>query len=311
MGLLKPTLRFLAREHRRKPFGGAALLLGRQCVYAGPSDVRRMLNEEGVDARTEPDPSLLTSNIPQWRGTPQAANISDVGFLSLLGLETVQAMDCSDFEDAEIVADLNQPVTDDLQNRFDLIIDGGTVEHVFDVRQSLKNIAQMLKPGGRAVHITPTNNYVNHGFIQCSPTLFIDYYVANGFTDLQVYVVEEIWRRGRLEAFDVFRFDPDWQPARLTSSRPMAVLFSAEKTPQSTSDAVPTQWYYRQLYKTASDVAIAAQSPRAARDSLLRKLCPSPLEAQARRGLEFVRRTVLRRSPQRRPWGLEFVGRWR
>src|SRR5690606_11698747 len=217
-----------------------------------------------------------------------------------------------DYEGAEIIADLNHPLSETIAGRFDLLVDGGTLEHVFAVRQALMNVAELLKPGGRAIHITPTNNYCNHGFYQCSPTLFVDYYRANGFTDLQVYVAEEIRRFGQLIAFDVYRFDPDWQPARLLSPRPMAVLFSAEKTSRSSAEIVPTQWYYSRLHGPPhgprSPDAETAEQPKGTHR--LRRLCPSFLQKPARGAVSFVRRVILRRTPQTRPWGLECMGRW-
>jgi len=41
------------------------------------------------------------------------------------------------------------------------------------------------------VHISPMNNYVNHGFVQLSPSLYQDYYAANGFDDLRGIVIAQ------------------------------------------------------------------------------------------------------------------------
>ena len=46
-----------------------------------------------------------------------------------------------------LVADLNLPIADGLCERFDIIIDSGTIEHIFDTRAVLMNIGRMLRPG--------------------------------------------------------------------------------------------------------------------------------------------------------------------
>lgn len=150
MGLAKAALRFIAREHKHKPFAGPVLTLGRQNVYSKLEEVRKLLLSEGITPADLPSDEGARSNIPNWTDSPQANNISDVAFFKLLGVAEVMALDYSDYEGADIIHDLNYPVSANLKDRFDLIVDGGTIEHVFDVRQSFMNIAAMLRPGGGA-----------------------------------------------------------------------------------------------------------------------------------------------------------------
>ena len=62
-----------------------------------------------------------------------------------------------------------------------MIIDGGTMEHIFHIPNVLNNIYRMLRVGGRIIHISPSSNYVDHGFYSFSPTLFYDFYQTNKF----------------------------------------------------------------------------------------------------------------------------------
>src|SRR5574341_140267 len=133
MGLPRPALRLLIREHRRRPLGGSILCLGHQNVYATYDRALKMLAEDGVTAASLPEDFDPRTNIPAWRGTVDEDNISDEAFLRLLGAETVQAMDVSDHEGAQIIHDLNRPIPPSLRGRFDMVLDGGTLEHVFDV----------------------------------------------------------------------------------------------------------------------------------------------------------------------------------
>ena len=75
----------------------------------------------------------------------------------------------------EIIADRNDP--DALKSalsgkQFDLVFDGGTLEHVFNFSTALKNCMHMVKPHGRFVSVTLPNNWCGHGFYQFSPELF-------------------------------------------------------------------------------------------------------------------------------------------
>jgi SAM-dependent methyltransferase len=70
------------------------------------------------------------------------------------------------------VHDLNIPVPAHLNERFDTVIDGGTLEHVFNFPEAIKSAMQMVKAGGRLFIMTPANNYFGHGFYQFGPELF-------------------------------------------------------------------------------------------------------------------------------------------
>lgn len=88
-----------------------------------------------------------------------------------LGFGEMEALDFSDFEGAGIVHDLNAPVPEALHGQFGLIFDGGTIEHVFDVPQALRNVFHMLAPGGRFVSANGMNGWAGHGLYQFNPEL--------------------------------------------------------------------------------------------------------------------------------------------
>ena len=71
-----------------------------------------------------------------------------------------------------VVHDLNTPSSADLFGRFDLLYDGGTLEHVFNFPVAIANCMRMLRVGGWLVIHTPANNQCGHGFYQFSPELF-------------------------------------------------------------------------------------------------------------------------------------------
>jgi hypothetical protein len=79
----------------------------------------------------------------------------------------------------EMVADLNQPLPEAMRGSFDIVYDGGTMEHCFNVGQVMLNITAMAKKGGYIVHVNP-GNYYNHGFFNFNPTFYHDWYTQSG-----------------------------------------------------------------------------------------------------------------------------------
>ena len=63
--------------------------------------------------------------------------------LEYLGAKKCKSIDYSDFEGASIVHDLNNPISNELKGQFDTVIDGGTLEHVFNFPQAIKNCMVM------------------------------------------------------------------------------------------------------------------------------------------------------------------------
>ena len=118
-------------------------------------------------------------------------------FLQTIGWPALQSLDFSDIEGAEYVHDLSEPVGDDLKGRFDLIFDGGTTEHVFDIAQSFRNVDAMLAEGGIFVSNVGTDGWFGHGFYQVGPDIPWRYWGASlGYEVLGVWTFS---RTGREE----------------------------------------------------------------------------------------------------------------
>ena len=104
-------------------------------------------------------------------------------------LSSLNALDYSSFEDADIIHDLNTPLENPIK-QFDTIIDFGTSEHVFNVAECLKNISNLCKINGHIIHCLPANNNCGHGFWQFSPELFFSIYNnINGFDETEIFLI--------------------------------------------------------------------------------------------------------------------------
>jgi SAM-dependent methyltransferase len=109
--------------------------------------------------------------------------------LKLLGFDHIRSLDASDYEGAEIIHDLNQPLPEALTGATDFLYDGGTMEHVFDVARVLDTMSRLVRPGGTLLISTPANGQCGHGFYQYSPEFFHRALEAHGFCDIRVYLV--------------------------------------------------------------------------------------------------------------------------
>ncbi len=108
-----------------------------------------------------------------------------------LGATQLDSMDRSDFEGATVLHDLNFPINAQQHQQFDVVCDGGTLEHIFNFPTAIQNAMEMVKVGGHLLIHTPTNNWSGHGFYQFSPELY--YRVLseeNGFRVKRMVVYE-------------------------------------------------------------------------------------------------------------------------
>src|SRR5687768_5766160 len=96
---------------------------------------------------------------PQSPATPldgyMAGNYSDDFIRGFLGAHTIAVLDYSPYEGATIVHDLNQPIPAEYWGQFDAIIDGGSLEHVFNFPVAMSNLMRMLKIGGQVFLKSP------------------------------------------------------------------------------------------------------------------------------------------------------------
>ena len=115
-------------------------------------------------------------------------------FFRLLGVRDLVTVDRSNYEGATLLHDLNDPFPENLHNRFDLVLDGGTLEHIFDYPAAMRNCLKLVSIGGHFITITPANQFMGHGFYQFSPELFFRIFSAENGFELRKIVLFECWK---------------------------------------------------------------------------------------------------------------------
>jgi len=180
MGLDANGARFLLHARKLGATFDATLMIGRQDLHATREQLLGLVQEYH---------DVCVDDAPQKMRESTSEFAED--FIHCLGATAVDSMDHSDFEGAALCHDLNEPIPDSLKQKYDVVLDGGTLEHVFDVRQAYRNCMEMVKVGGHYLGISPSNNFMGHGFYQFSPEFFFEAFSpANGFRISQVILFE-------------------------------------------------------------------------------------------------------------------------
>ncbi len=149
------------------------LTLGRQFVYVSHENFQKLFKNYGLD------------------NVVQASNIEGYSenLFRLLGFTEVDSLDSSSYENATIIHNLNKEIK--IDQTFDYIFDGGTIEHIFNQPQVLENIINLLSIDGIFCSVTTNNNFSGHGIYQFSPEFFLSCLTEEyGMKMLQLYLVE-------------------------------------------------------------------------------------------------------------------------
>ncbi|MCB1506293.1 MAG: FkbM family methyltransferase [Hyphomicrobiaceae bacterium] len=159
MGIDLPAFEFLLRAHQELGDFGRTVVLGRQRLL-----VRNDQEKQAFGAK-------LNKYRPDLSMDDIAHDYVD-GLIDKLGGRPCHFMDNSAYEGAQVIHDLNEPLPEKLRNSYDTVIDVGALEHVFNIGTGMKNMAEMVAPGGQFLCLNIANNHLGHGFWQFSPEVF-------------------------------------------------------------------------------------------------------------------------------------------
>lgn len=239
MGLLLSHARYFARQCRKHDISGSIISLGRLDFFITMPEFFAIMVDSGYADETadgivfgDPETQARIEKLiegerhinTQFRYPPIITQpvVSDELFYTALGFREFFSLEIDDSDGPlSFRFDLNEGnILSATGRSFDLVLDAGVMEHVFDVRQVMINIGDLTKVGGHVIHIMPGNNTYDHGFYQFSPTMFRDYYRANKFDirDLSVLRItqdpfmsrkasfSERWSQSRIWTYDPAEF---------------------------------------------------------------------------------------------------------
>jgi hypothetical protein len=172
-------------------------------------------------------------------------------FFHFIGCNDLKYLDYSDFEGAHIIHDLNVPIDRKHWNAYSCVMEGGTIEHIFNFPTVIDNCMKMTAVGGHFLSINLANNWLGHGFYQFSPELFFNTFCEkNGFKTKKVFLAERLsdsW-------YDI----PDPADLReriqIINSRPTNILTVAQRVSEQAGVlTIPQQSFYEKHWQAGDD----------------------------------------------------------
>ena len=252
MGLDFNSVKFLLWAKNQGVAFDRTLTLGHQGFSCSPARFTRALKDFGI-AGTAVQINRCFSHEPF---TPLFAD----EFFRFLGATEVDSVDRSDFEGSTMLHDLNKPFPEKVRSHFDLVVDGGTLEHIFDYPSALRHCLEVLRVGGHFVSITPASGQMGHGFYQFSPELFFRVFSAeNGFAIRKIILFDGSKTESEFYAIK----DPSvtGQRSELKSGNPMQMAVLARKLSEVRMFAKPPQQSdYAAIWKKHQQAGITGRA---------------------------------------------------
>lgn len=181
MGLDLNGVRFLLYAQKLGVNFDQTAMLGRQSLDLSETDLKRALKSFGYTTDNKTAKSIISKN--DGYAEP---------LLMHLGARVIHSYDNSPYEKATHLHDMNIDIPSKLTGQYSALIDGGSLEHIFNFPVAIKNCMEMLKIGGYFLGITPANNFMGHGLYQFSPELYYNIFTPqNGFKIINVIAFED------------------------------------------------------------------------------------------------------------------------
>ena len=177
MALHKDWLIPLGRAIVKHKIHGAAYALGDQQTFLTDDYARSRLRRNNL--LVNPKAAFKSDHVH-----PDLVSFQTV--LSMLGIDDYYDIDIN--RNARLTLDLSAPLPAQYEGVADIVLDLGTVEHVFDIARAFSNIVSLLRPDGWVIHFSPMTWY-DHGFFNFNPLLFREFYQYNGFQVLEHAII--------------------------------------------------------------------------------------------------------------------------
>jgi len=251
MGFNKHNLELLLSENAYQRLQGKYLSLGKQTITIGRAECEELLRKYAVDEDTIRD--LYAGNDLDTTTRHGRGHIYDHQLIEAVTDCQYSCLDVSEYEGADIIHDMNTPVSGSLVEQYDFIFNGSCLDNVFDPVTFLVNTSKMLKPGGRIIHNENSGSHPG-AYLMLSSEWFFSYYSINNFTDCKVYALHA--NQPGKDRFtyggDLFQWKPFYTPsANYSHSKAFesikGMLHSiviAEKGIDSTANIYPIQSQY-------------------------------------------------------------------
>ncbi|MFM6073633.1 MAG: hypothetical protein ACKPB9_18935, partial [Dolichospermum sp.] len=252
--------------------------IGRQYLYIEPSGLKEILSSFNYQV----DDKNLELIFKENDGYAET-------FLRYIGANIADSFDYSDYEGATHIHDMNLSIPDIYKDKYNVVIDGGALEHIFNFPVAIKNCMEMVKVGGYYIGMTIANNFMGHGFYQFSPELFFRILTKeNGYELVKVIAVDTSSTK---QWFSIK--DPNELKERVTlvNSSPLYLFVIAKKIDNSVAifKTAPQQSDYELMWQDGSIkekmrfLSVNSQIQQITLGNLLKKIIPKNLKRELKR----------------------------
>jgi hypothetical protein len=174
MGIDKVVLEAIILSHKHLPRENrhSVMSLARQQIHIHPQIMHYIFQKHGINAPLHECGEYFEA------------------FFKNMGYAVTDSIDNSAYENATIIHNLNLPLMFQ-GNQYNYVLDGGTIEHIFNCPQVCENIINMMEVGGIYCSVTVNNNFSGHGIYQFSPEFFLSAFTPKyGMEVLELYLAE-------------------------------------------------------------------------------------------------------------------------
>jgi hypothetical protein len=241
---MSPVQRYLFRsmfEHHVLPSGGALLEIGEANWYGQINRDELLGDIEKYVSDPERRAALARRVIDLPIGQTETYKFDVVKIFYDVFLSPTE-MQAVDFEGTPAAhrMDLNRPLA--LSRRFDVVVNHGTAEHIFNIAQVFRTMHDYTVPGGLMMHESPFTGWVDHGFYSPQPTLFWDLAEYNQY-QLRGMFIEDLTARNLVQ---IRTREEIYELARAKRLPENSMLFTVlSKDVVERPFQVPIQGYYR------------------------------------------------------------------
>lgn len=265
MGMIEISAKLFMEQSRFHNFNNCHLLtIGKQGITFSIEELNSWATEFNFRLEKSCFKNALTENRP----------LTDVEFFMSLGFKSVDSMDCSEYEGASLICNLNDDIPTTLYNKFDVVFDGGSTEHMFNVPKAFENYNKMLKVGGLIIHSLPSTGYLDHGFYMFSPTLLYDYYSQNHWNITTNYMCQLPY--DNMNSWTIYEYEePGPFLEHIEFKGRWGIFFVAQKQIESTFNCNISQNYFKKLWKNKPANSMTDESNVGIIKKLFRMLPPN------------------------------------
>lgn len=256
MGITAPFLKLIIKENNHKPLEGKLMVIGKQTIGVSKDELRKIFESHNLSFDNLSKIKNFDNQTLHGKRYKSKKFFHDHDvFKNISPNLRYNSLDRSKYEGAKIVQDMNFPLNKKLNNKFDVIIDGGCMDNLFNPINFITNVSKMLKPGGRFMC---ANHFFQApgAFLTFNPEWYYGFFAVNNYKDVKVYVAlakKNSKNKSRYNyKSELYEYKPyfkrnknyDYFDAVKNMNTIANVLVVAEKAKNSTNDKYPCQLQY-------------------------------------------------------------------